>query len=369
MSNKVDRPVNVLVETRILRRPLMLGAVFVMLGGVAGCSSVPDAVNPAEWYKSTVDFFAGEEGEEQAEAATEQQQAVPGEDKPFPNLSSVPSRPVTPVQNGLVADTENRKYAKPIARQGETTEMLAAQPPAPPPAPSPEPAKAPTVIAAPTQPKPPAMPVQQVAQAPAPAEPLNIQAIKPKEIILTPPASAQGLPANAMQPFAEDQYSTVVISSNGVVAGGASAAFAQPAAVKKPLQAAAGGAAMPMGKGRIEGTKIATILFGNGSSGLNAHDRRILKEVVKLHQRQGGKVTVVGHASSRTRDMDSVRHKMVNYRLSVNRAERIAAQLRRYGMNPDALVVDARSDTMPLYYETMPSGEAGNRRAEIYFQN
>ena len=39
------------------------------------------------------------------------------------------------------------------------------------------------------------------------------------------------------------------------------------------------------------------------------------------------------------------------------------------GMAPESIIVDARSDSMPLYYEVMPSGEAGNRRAEIYFNN
>jgi flagellar motor protein MotB len=114
---------------------------------------------------------------------------------------------------------------------------------------------------------------------------------------------------------------------------------------------------------------VATILFENGSAGLGGHDRRILREVVRLHQQRGGTVKVVGHASSRTRNMDPVRHKMVNYRLSADRASEIAAQLRGLGLDPAAVVVDARSDSMPLYYETMPSGEAGNRRAEIYFEN
>ena len=67
--------------------------------------------------------------------------------------------------------------------------------------------------------------------------------------------------------------------------------------------------------------------------------------------------------------MDPVSHKMVNYSVSVDRADRIAKELRSMGMAPDMIVVDARADNMPLYYESMPSGEAGNRRAEIYFQN
>ena len=33
----------------------------VLLAAVGGCSRVPDAINPVEWYKNTVDFFAGED--------------------------------------------------------------------------------------------------------------------------------------------------------------------------------------------------------------------------------------------------------------------------------------------------------------------
>ena len=67
--------------------------------------------------------------------------------------------------------------------------------------------------------------------------------------------------------------------------------------------------------------------------------------------------------------MDPVTHKMVNYSLSADRAGKIADELRDMGMDAASVVVDARSDSMPLYYESMPSGEAGNRRAEIYFEN
>ncbi len=404
MSNNLDRHDNAKIEVRTAatsavaayRRPLFAGAMFVALTGLAGCSSVPDAMNPAEWYKSTVDFFAGEDAEgqveEEGQAQTAEAKPIPGEDKPFPKLSTVPDRPSQPVQGGLVADTEKRKYAEPIARQGEATEMLAAQPPAPPPAPTAE-----SPVVTPVQPAPPAMPVAPVAQAqastpmpsampsapapiPTPSSP-NFASIEPKKIELTPPVSAPALPANSMASIVDDPYTTVVVSSNGVeMAGGAVAAPspspAMPAEAAPQLAAAPAPAMDSLSTSlqrsttaAIGGTKVATILFENGSSGLSGHDRRILREVVRLHKQRGGGVTVVGHASSRTRNMDPVRHKMVNYKLSADRAAKIAAELRGMGLDPASIVVDARSDSMPLYYEIMPSGEAGNRRAEIYFTN
>ena len=384
MSNKLNRPGKAKVELTAFRRPLFAGAVFVVMGGLTGCSSVPDAVNPAEWYKRTVDLFAGEDGEGQVREDGQTQEAearpVPGEEKPIPNLSSVPQRPSQPVQEGLVADTEKRKYAEPIARQGEATQMLAAKPPAPPSAPSPTP----------VQPAPPAMPVASVAQAPAPVPMPSasiFESIEPRKIQLTPPPQVAALSANSRASIVDDPYATIIVSANGIEMSGATAAAANTApaptglaVTAPPLAQLASTSPMPepslstalqrpvMG-GVISGTKVATILFENGSAGLGGHDRRILREVVRLHQQRGGTVKVIGHASSRTRDMDPVRHKMVNYRLSADRASEIAAQLRGLGLDPAAVVVDARSDSMPLYYETMPSGEAGNRRAEIYFEN
>jgi outer membrane protein OmpA-like peptidoglycan-associated protein len=377
MSNKQERPVKAEVKAGY-SRPLVAGVLVTALSGLAGCSSVPDAVNPAEWYKSTVDFFAGEDGEGQVsqenQAGSGEETPIPGEDKAFPELSSVPERPSAPVQGGLVADTDKRKYAQPIARQGEATEMLAAQPPAAPPAPSSEQASA--ALVSPVQPAPPAMPAAPVVQAPAsmPAAPSDagFASIVPNSITLTPPPSAPAMPANSMASINEDPYGTVVVSSMGIEMAAAAAA---PAPTAQPAIAPVIDA-QPITTGlrratsaTVGGVKVATILFETGSSGLSRNDRRILGEVVRLHQQRGGTVTVVGHASSRTRNMDPVRHKMVNYSVSVDRADRIAKELRSMGMAPDMIVVDARADNMPLYYESMPSGEAGNRRAEIYFQN
>jgi len=385
MINKLDRPDQTKADRKAFRRPLVAGALFLGLTGLAGCSSVPDAVNPAEWYKSTVDFFAGEDGDGQIAQETQAKDgtAIPGEDQAFPKLSSVPPRPAATVQSGLVADTDKRKYAQPIARQGEATQMLAAQPPAPAPAPAPSSDPAATAMVTPVQPAPPAMPAAPVESGPTQSiaatmpSSLEISSIVPKAITLTPPPSSATVasqPANAMASIVDDPYTTVVVSSMGIeMKGSAAASPISPAPstamAGAPIPAAAPAFSVAPNTQSVTGTKVATILFATGSAGLDPRDRQILGEVVRLHQQRGGQVTVVGHASSRTRNMDPVRHKMVNYGVSVDRADRIAKELRAMGMDPDMIVVDARSDNMPLYFENMPSGEAGNRRAEIYFQN
>ena len=44
----------------------------------------------------------------------------------------------------------------------------------------------------------------------------------------------------------------------------------------------------------------------------------------------------------------------------------MARELVRLGMAPDTMYVGAVSDADPRYFEFMPTGEAGNRRAEIF---
>jgi len=339
----------------------------VTLTALSGCSSVPDALNPAQWYNSTVDFFSGEDAQGQV-AGPEN----PGEGQPFPSLSTVPKRPVKTTNQGLVPDVEGRKYAEAIARQGQLAETAvpdakpsaAATQPAPPaiptlsvtpvPVPTPAPAPAPKQVAA------------VPSQAPAPA---TVAPAVPTEVAVPAPK----LPANAMLPLDGDPYATVVVSSNGIEMNGAPVSVPEKR-VSPPRQAEPelpGGAAPVLRRYPQEagGTMIATILFGNGSDNLDRLDRKILGEVVLLHKQRGGMVRVVGYSSSRTRNMDPVRHAMVNYKLSADRANMVAAALVRGGIPADMLLVDSRSDTMPLYSESMPSGEAGNRRAEVYFVN
>jgi flagellar motor protein MotB len=64
--------------------------------------------------------------------------------------------------------------------------------------------------------------------------------------------------------------------------------------------------------------------------------------------------------------MDSGRHRSVNYQISVERASAIARELANLGVPSEMIVVSAMADEQPVYHEVMPSGEAGNRRAEIY---
>jgi len=74
----------------------------------------------------------------------------------------------------------------------------------------------------------------------------------------------------------------------------------------------------------------------------------------------------VGHSSSRTRNLSPEKHRLVNYRMSAQRAKAVASELVRRGAKRATVVTAALADSQPVYLEVMPNGEAGNRRAEIF---
>lgn len=385
---------------RASARAAFATAALAMTVGLAACSSVPDALNPVEWYRGIEDVFTEDEAEAESRAeatAPAPSAAEAGADKPFPNLAEVPERPQAStaaereaLAEGLVADREGRRYAAAVERQGAAVDPLtppsgtraAVSTPPPPPAaiaeaetPSPaagqRPPAPPRVSEAPAAPSappsPPAVrpapePAAQMAAAPTGVESTFRQRLRDP----VPQGAALGVrPANALVIGPRGPLNTVVVSSSGVEAvdlqpGGAMAAplFSSPARFARAAEA---GVAPSGGS-----VRVATILFSNGSSKLNTRDKGILREVSVLHRQRGGTVRVVGHASSRTRNMDVVRHKMVNFRISADRANVVAGELARLGVPGDQIEVAALSDEQPVFYEIMPSGEAGNRRAEVY---
>ncbi|MBM3580737.1 MAG: OmpA family protein, partial [Alphaproteobacteria bacterium] len=45
------------------RRLISAASTLSLVLALGACSSVPDAANPAHWYRSTVDYFSGDDAE------------------------------------------------------------------------------------------------------------------------------------------------------------------------------------------------------------------------------------------------------------------------------------------------------------------
>jgi len=114
------------------------------------------------------------------------------------------------------------------------------------------------------------------------------------------------------------------------------------------------------------GQPVGVVFFNNGSAKLGRDDARVVKQIAEMHRYYGGVIRLVGHASQRTGNMNPYTQDQVNYNVSLKRANAIARALTRAGV-PAALVqVAAAGSTTPVAPETMPAGEANNRRVEIY---
>lgn len=112
--------------------------------------------------------------------------------------------------------------------------------------------------------------------------------------------------------------------------------------------------------------RVDTFYFDNGSAYLSPKYNPNLRKIAKMVKENNASVVVYGHSSSRTRDTDPVSHKLANFKASLERAQNVAAALRRAGVPSDKISIQAMSDSAPAYQEVMPEGERLNRRAEVY---
>lgn len=123
--------------------------------------------------------------------------------------------------------------------------------------------------------------------------------------------------------------------------------------------------AVPSGQSELAGV----VYFPHGSATLDSSDWGVLRDIVALHRQRGGVIRLVGHASARTGNADPVAHRVANLEMSQKRAGSVASALVRLGVARANVLAEARADSQPVYHEFMPSGEAGNRRVEIFLES
>ena len=87
---------------------------------------------------------------------------------------------------------------------------------------------------------------------------------------------------------------------------------------------------------------------------------------MKFASKKNAKVKIVGHASTRTKDMDPIKHKLANFNISDKRSQAVAKIFIDNKFPIKDLITEAVSDSKPLFYESMPAGTHGNQRTEIY---
>ena len=112
--------------------------------------------------------------------------------------------------------------------------------------------------------------------------------------------------------------------------------------------------------------KIATINFTSGSSLISSKDIKKIRKVIKIAVDKNAQVRIVGHASTRTKDMSQLEHKLANFDISDKRSQAVAKIFVENKFPASKLLTEAVSDSKPLFHESMPAGTFGNQRTEIF---
>lgn len=335
-----------------------------------GLSAAGTALNPFNWFGDDDEDEVGtttasakhqrakvRSKTNSARSRGELAQADTAQSGAYPKLSSVPERPREQaskraardrqaVREGLVADTQNAQYtdqqlrartapppapvAVPFARQPDSSRAndRAAAPP---------PAASATAV-------PRVAPPGRAAAGTAVAPPGSVPRVVPEQVArISPPVprSAQDAPVSRTGP--------------------------RTAAVQ-PRQQVAPSPTTPLDQGVLKTVQVATIYFLSGSSNLSETDRRVIQQVADMARRTGGTLRIIGHSSVGPQDRYSERQQVVNYKVSLDRANAVASHILRTGIPRDRMKVTAEGDRNPIYSETSPNGAAGNRRTEIYLE-
>ena len=321
---------------------LLAGALALPLI-LGGCSAVPEWADPSDWFAQ--DQAPTRVGLSQSQAASVQAAS-------FPNLASVPdSAPrVTPsairaeIQAGLAADRANAEYSGERLVGGAPPQAAVGQSMSVPPA-----------TGQLRVPKPPAQ-IQAAAPAGAPAAPT-----------IAGELAAGGPAPSTSDPGQTQAVRTQVARTEVAQTGAAQTQLRFPQFQGAQVQAGAPAAVMP-GPAAVGTQLVAVIYFGHGSARLDANDRGVLRDIVALHRQRGGAIRIVGHASAHTGVVGQIKHRMANFEISLKRANAVAARLVALGVAKDKVRAEARGDAQPVYHEFMPTGEASNRRTEIFLE-
>lgn len=146
------------------------------------------------------------------------------------------------------------------------------------------------------------------------------------------------------------------------------------------ISAPTGMAAVPAaGASTVDGSMVtsatgtaptAVVYFPGDGTVLSAAARKEIRTAAQVFKAAGGSATVrvIGHSSSRTANMSVEKHLETIFDKSQKRANAVAQELIHDGVPAARVLVEAVGDSQPIYYESMPKGEDGNRRAEIFVQ-
>lgn len=112
--------------------------------------------------------------------------------------------------------------------------------------------------------------------------------------------------------------------------------------------------------------KVAVIQFDRAGQELDGNAMDILAQVAAYAQRSRASVWLFGYASRKVELASGGSARTASQALSSDRVRAVALVLIEAGVPPERIQLVARGARDPVYVETTGTGEAGNRRVEIY---
>ncbi|TVR80821.1 MAG: hypothetical protein EA405_10225 [Rhodospirillales bacterium] len=398
------------------RRSLHLAVAGLLAVGTGGCSSVPDAVNPVEWYRGAERAIFGSD-EEVADATDAETagvyvppEAVPGADQSFPNLADVPDRPearapqdTAALRRGLIADREHARHSDLALAPGRGRGV-----PAPDDGTAAEGAPGAGGVFLPA-----VEPQRITLGAPAPRQDVAAQEAQrqaaarqeaeareaarqraaarraqaaPAFSDVPPPTFSGAPPPRARQPqesppprpqFADVPPPTMTTAPpppapartgapppppalndaaprNGAAAAPADTAPPDAMAQRRPLPTPETEARSPAGTAE----RVAVIRFSGDSAALDDAETIVLERIAALHAEHGGTIRVVGHASHGAA-VDAEQRAAMDQTLSRQRALAVGESLIRLGVPEESLRLRGSG--------AGGAADAAGQRVEIFF--
>lgn len=405
-----------------------LGVIGMVAFGATACSSIPDWVDPTTWVGGsgpsdtesspgeTPDLAAIPDRPTPTSTADEQQQVAASlaADRASAKYSSdalrggtepaaAPPPPPSTVASNDVVVPQSAPTAAPAESDSQDTSptvdaSAAAASPAPAatelPAAGPSPSDAASQYAPESSPMPASAPAPAYTPAPAAAtamvspsdaalgfKPSTAPPLDPSVGQFVPPpiiarfeqtASAASIPSPRMAAIAAPTARMMDSSTSRRGMGGPEKMTGAVVANLEALQPQQAPVVQASVYANAQGLPPASVvLFRGDGTLLNAEARAQIRAAVEAFKQGGrqGYIRIVGHASSRTSNMPLERHLEVIFNKSQDRANAVAKEVIREGVPANRVLVEAVGDSQPVYYESMPKGEDGNRRAEIFLQS
>jgi outer membrane protein OmpA-like peptidoglycan-associated protein len=312
---------------------------------LSGCSWLPNALNPIEWYRDVT----GASSHDDTGSERNVQNLEAGGKLPYPNLGTVPKPPDTALsaaereklQKGLVSDRANARYSDEELRQGRTV----------PPLPGEAPAAATPTAASGAAPDASAGGATSSGEgnpaapggAPRRTPPTRGSAAAPQESpLVTPQVSGtpQGEGAHAPPP-APPGVPQGSQPAPGKASGGRQTALVVPPSAPAPTPSQPAVMRGPStGRRANVVLQAAEIMFAGGSTSLSEQDNRNLAEVAKLAQNAGAQLRVIGYMRSATAG-DAADRELQAFSGALDRANAVAQALIKLGVAANRITVQA----------------------------